>query len=97
MRNLDTNGPQKIYPFNENFASSSPDSDDTYPGDEQEEDFSMRDDQFLVSDRTENKFYGTYLFVPFRLGFYLMRSFRDSTWRGERNEHGWSSWIHRGS
>lgn len=37
---------------------SSPDSDDTYPGDEQEEDFSMRDDQFLVSDRTENKFYG---------------------------------------
>lgn len=38
---------------------SSPDSDDTIPGDEQEEDFSMRDDQFLVSDRTENKFYGT--------------------------------------
>ncbi|XP_017780061.1 PREDICTED: probable cationic amino acid transporter [Nicrophorus vespilloides] len=38
---------------------SSPDSDDTYPGDEQEEEFSMRDDQFLVSDRTENKFYGT--------------------------------------
>lgn len=38
---------------------SSPDSDDTYPGDDQEEDFSMRDDQFLVSDRTENKFYGT--------------------------------------
>ncbi|KAK5646901.1 hypothetical protein RI129_005365 [Pyrocoelia pectoralis] len=38
---------------------SSPDSDDTLPGDEPEEDFSMRDDQFLVSDRTENKFYGT--------------------------------------
>lgn len=38
---------------------SSPDSDDTYPGDDQEEDFTMRDDQFLVSDRTENKFYGT--------------------------------------
>ncbi|KAF5298316.1 hypothetical protein FQA39_LY11800 [Lamprigera yunnana] len=38
---------------------SSPDSDDTLPGDEAEEDFSMRDDQFLVSDRTENKFYGT--------------------------------------
>ncbi|KAJ3653235.1 hypothetical protein Zmor_012497 [Zophobas morio] len=38
---------------------SSPDSDDTFGADEQEEDFSMRDDQFLVSDRTENKFYGT--------------------------------------
>ncbi|XP_060517879.1 probable cationic amino acid transporter isoform X2 [Cylas formicarius] len=38
---------------------SSPDSDDTFGGDEPEEDFSMRDDQFLVSDRTENKFYGT--------------------------------------
>ncbi|XP_065164736.1 cationic amino acid transporter 2 [Atheta coriaria] len=38
---------------------SSPDSDDTFPGDEQEEEFSIRDDQFLVSDRTENKFYGT--------------------------------------
>ncbi|CAG2054844.1 unnamed protein product [Timema podura] len=38
---------------------SSPDSDDTYPGEEPEEDFSMRDDQFLVSDRSENKFYGT--------------------------------------
>nr|CAD7263656.1 unnamed protein product [Timema shepardi] len=37
----------------------SPDSDDTYPGEEPEEDFSMRDDQFLVSDRSENKFYGT--------------------------------------
>lgn len=40
------------------FLYSSPDSDDTYPGEEPEEDFSMRDDQFLVSDRTENKFYG---------------------------------------
>ncbi|KAF7278993.1 hypothetical protein GWI33_007798 [Rhynchophorus ferrugineus] len=38
---------------------SSPDSDDTFGGDEPEEEFSMRDDQFLVSDRTENKFYGT--------------------------------------
>jgi len=37
---------------------SSPDSDDTFPG-EEPEDFSMRDDQFLVSDRSENKFYGT--------------------------------------
>lgn len=37
---------------------SSPDSDDTFGGDEPEEDFSGRDDQFLVSDRTENKFYG---------------------------------------
>lgn len=44
-----------FFPF---FSLSSPDSDDTFPGDEQEEDFSMRDDQFLVSDRTENKFYG---------------------------------------
>ncbi|KAI7815696.1 cationic amino acid transporter [Rhyzopertha dominica] len=41
------------------ITRSSPDSDDTFPGDEQEEDFSMRDDQFLVSDRTENKFYGS--------------------------------------
>lgn len=40
------------------FCYSSPDSDDTFPGEEQEDDFSMRDDQFLVSDRTENKFYG---------------------------------------
>lgn len=37
---------------------SSPDSDDTFPGEESEE-VSMRDDQFLVADRTENKFYGT--------------------------------------
>ncbi|XP_022914356.1 solute carrier family 7 member 14 isoform X2 [Onthophagus taurus] len=41
------------------ITRSSPDSDETFPGDEQEEDFSMRDDQFLVSDRMENKFYGT--------------------------------------
>ncbi|KAK9722939.1 C-terminus of AA-permease [Popillia japonica] len=41
------------------ITRSSPDSDETYPGDEQEEELSMRDDQFLVSDRTENKFYGT--------------------------------------
>ncbi|XP_050301397.1 cationic amino acid transporter 2 isoform X2 [Anthonomus grandis grandis] len=39
---------------------SSPDSDDTFGGDEpDDEDNFMRDDQFLVSDRTENKFYGT--------------------------------------
>lgn len=37
---------------------SSPDSDDTFPG-EESEDVSMRDDQFLVADRSENKFYGT--------------------------------------
>jgi len=37
---------------------SSPDSDDTYPGDDVE-DPSMRDDQFLVSDRSESKFYGS--------------------------------------
>ncbi|XP_044752454.1 probable cationic amino acid transporter isoform X1 [Coccinella septempunctata] len=41
------------------ITRSSPDSDDTFGGDEPEEDYSMRDDQFLVSDRTENKFYGT--------------------------------------
>ncbi|KAL3280941.1 hypothetical protein HHI36_004168 [Cryptolaemus montrouzieri] len=41
------------------ITRSSPDSDDTFGGDEPEEEFSMRDDQFLVSDRTENKFYGT--------------------------------------
>ncbi|XP_052866671.1 probable cationic amino acid transporter [Anopheles cruzii] len=35
----------------------SPDSDDSY-GDESPEEFMGRDDQFLVSDRTENKFYG---------------------------------------
>lgn len=40
---------------------SSPDSDDTFGADEPEEEFSMRDDQFLVSDRTENKFYGKIL------------------------------------
>ncbi|RZF43589.1 hypothetical protein LSTR_LSTR008102 [Laodelphax striatellus] len=37
---------------------NSPDSDDTFPGEEPDE-FSMRDDQFLVADRSENKFYGT--------------------------------------
>lgn len=36
---------------------SSPDSDDTYPGEEEE--FGTKDDQFLVSDRSENKFYGS--------------------------------------
>jgi hypothetical protein len=41
------------------FLRSSPDSDDTFPGEEPEEDLFMRDDQFLVSDRSENKFYGT--------------------------------------
>ncbi|KAK9888876.1 hypothetical protein WA026_001097 [Henosepilachna vigintioctopunctata] len=41
------------------ITRSSPDSDDTFGGDEPDEDFSTRDDQFLVSDRTENKFYGT--------------------------------------
>uniref|UniRef100_A0A6P7GBB8 Uncharacterized protein LOC114339982 n=1 Tax=Diabrotica virgifera virgifera TaxID=50390 RepID=A0A6P7GBB8_DIAVI len=41
------------------IVQPSPDSDDTFGGDEPEEDFSGRDDQFLVSDRTENKFYGT--------------------------------------
>lgn len=49
---------------------SSPDSDDTYPGEEPDDDFSMRDDQFLVSDRTENKFYGTFGFWEgLRVGF----------------------------
>ncbi|XP_075213669.1 solute carrier family 7 member 14 [Lycorma delicatula] len=38
---------------------SSPDSDDTFPGEEPDDEFSMRDDQFLVADRSENKFYGT--------------------------------------
>lgn len=35
---------------------SSPDSDDTYPGDDSEE--FGREDAFLVSSTTENKFYG---------------------------------------
>lgn len=35
---------------------SSPDSDDTYFGDDSEE---GRDDQYLVSDRCESKFYGS--------------------------------------
>lgn len=36
---------------------SSPDSDDTFPGEEEE--FGTKDDEFLVSDRSENKFYGS--------------------------------------
>lgn len=38
------------------FTISSPDSDDTYYGDDSEE---GRDDQYLVSDRCESKFYGS--------------------------------------
>ncbi|XP_051162652.1 probable cationic amino acid transporter isoform X1 [Leptopilina boulardi] len=38
--------------------SSSPDSDDTYGGEEDEIGLG-KDDQYLVSDRTENKFYGS--------------------------------------
>lgn len=38
------------------FSYSSPDSDDTYYGDDSEE---GRDDQYLVSDRCESKFYGS--------------------------------------
>ena len=38
--------------------SSSPDSDDTYAGEEDEVGLG-KDDQYLVSDRTENKFYGS--------------------------------------
>lgn len=38
--------------------SSSPESDDTYGG--EEDDIGLgKDDQYLVSDRTENKFYGS--------------------------------------
>lgn len=36
----------------------SPDSDETFPGEELE-DSSLRDDEYLVSDRSENKFYGS--------------------------------------
>lgn len=39
--------------------SSSPDSDDTYGGEEDDIGLGDKDDQFLVSDRTENKFYGS--------------------------------------
>lgn len=39
------------------FFFSSPDSDDTYA--EESEDCSMRDDQYLVSDKLEGKFYGS--------------------------------------
>lgn len=38
---------------------SSPDSDDTLPGDESEE--FGRDDTFLMNSNTENKFYGKFL------------------------------------
>jgi len=38
------------------MSYSSPDSDDTYFGDDSEE---GRDDQYLVSDRCESKFYGS--------------------------------------
>lgn len=38
--------------------SSSPESDDTFGG--EEDDVGLgKDDQYLVSDRTENKFYGS--------------------------------------
>lgn len=49
------------------FYFSSPDSDDTFGGDEPDEDFSGRDDQFLVSDRTENKFYGNETFLKYQI------------------------------
>lgn len=42
--------------LNWNLGFSSPDSDDTYFGDDSEE---GRDDQYLVSDRCESKFYGS--------------------------------------
>lgn len=38
--------------------SSSPESDDTFGGEEDEIGLG-KDDQYLVSDRTENKFYGS--------------------------------------
>lgn len=47
------------------YVYSSPDSDDTMPGDESEE--YGRDDTFLVSDRSENKFYGKFLHLTFLL------------------------------
>lgn len=40
-------------------VSSSPDSDDTLPGDESEE---YRDDTFLVNSNNENNYYGKTLF-----------------------------------
>ncbi|XP_025413084.1 probable cationic amino acid transporter isoform X2 [Sipha flava] len=52
--------PQQIIPSQRitvrKVTRSSPDSDDTYYGDDSEE---GRDDQYLVSDRCENKFYGS--------------------------------------
>lgn len=38
----------------------SPDSDDSFDADSPEGYLGGRDDQFLVSDRSENKFYGNY-------------------------------------
>lgn len=38
----------------------SPDSDDSFDADSPEGFLGGRDDQFLVSDRSENKFYGKY-------------------------------------
>ncbi|PNF43297.1 putative cationic amino acid transporter [Cryptotermes secundus] len=52
-------GPNQQRVMVRRVTRSSPDSDDTFPGEEPEEDFFLRDDQFLVSDRSENKFYGT--------------------------------------
>lgn len=46
---------------------SSPDSDDTFSGECEDGiigangDFPVRDDQFLIADRLENKFYGEYI------------------------------------
>uniref|UniRef100_A0A2S2PER9 Putative cationic amino acid transporter n=1 Tax=Schizaphis graminum TaxID=13262 RepID=A0A2S2PER9_SCHGA len=55
--------PQQIIPSHQSqrimvrkVTRSSPDSDDTYFGDDSEE---GRDDQYLVSDRCESKFYGS--------------------------------------
>lgn len=42
----------------------SPDSDDSFDGDSPEGYLGGRDDQFLVSDRSENKFYGECLYFP---------------------------------
>lgn len=39
----------------------SPDSDDSYADESPENYLGGRDDQFLVSDRSENKFYGKYI------------------------------------
>lgn len=45
------------YQLSDSCLHSSPDSDDTLPGDESEE--FGRDDTFLVNANSENKFYGT--------------------------------------